>query len=54
MWFTDLPLSIPWTTLLGAATLLAGMALIAAGLGYDRATEPSPRDGHRPPRRGSS
>lgn len=35
MWFTDLPLSIPWTTLLGAATLLAGMALIAAGLRYD-------------------
>lgn len=54
MWFTELPLSIPWTTLLGAATLLAGMALIAAGLGYDRAAQPAPRNDHRRPQRRTS
>ncbi len=36
MSMTDVVLAIPWTTVLGALTLLAGMTLIAAGLRYDR------------------
>lgn len=37
MFIADLLLAIPWVNVGGAATLLAGMALIAAGLRYDRA-----------------
>ncbi len=36
MSMTDVVLAIPWATVIGALTLLAGMTLIAAGLRYDR------------------
>ena len=37
MWFTDLVHAIPWSSVAGVASLLGGMASIAAGLRYDRA-----------------
>ncbi len=38
---SNLLVAIPWTTVAGVAILLAGMTLIALGLGYDR-TAPAP------------
>jgi hypothetical protein len=37
MFIADLVRAIPWSSVAGVATLLTGMAFIAAGLRYDRA-----------------
>jgi uncharacterized membrane protein YdfJ with MMPL/SSD domain len=48
MSMTDIVIAVPWATIAGAVALLGGMALIAAGLRYDRVALERVRKEERP------